>query len=295
MTSLAEVAAHCGVDAAYVDAFDRQQAVSDETLRHLIDAVGEPVDRALPPIVVRPGKAEPIRLSSSGKLAWTLQSADGNAVASDVTANGALTLPVGLTGSYRLMLEDGRDCAVLAAPAHTYQPPFFARGKRGWILAVQLYGIRTSRNWGHGDFTDLRMLLRIAAAAGAAGIGVNPLHALFDDGGAVSPYTPNSRLFLNPLYIDIEAVPDFPGIAVSSLDDAVAKLRDTELVDHAAVSAAKRRALRLAFEAFRAGATQERRDDLDAFCRERGQALERFAAFETLRHRFSTSWWDWPE
>ena len=297
MTSRAEAASRCGIDAAYVDAFDREQAVGDATLQSLIDAVGEPVVGALSPIVVRPGKAEPIRLASTSvKQAWTLQSADGDAAANGFTAKGALTLPVGLTGSYRLMLEDGRRCAVLAAPGHAYQPPFFARGKRGWILATQLYGVRTKRNWGHGDFTDLAMLLRIAAQAGAAGIGVNPLHALFDDRpGGFSPYTPNSRLFLNPLYIDIEAVPDFPGIEAASFEEAVAGLRNTEFVDYAAVSAAKRRALRLAYDAFRADASAERRDDFDTFRLEHGPALESFAAFETLRHRLTGPWWEWPE
>ena len=37
-----------------------------------------------------------------------------------------------------------------------------------WGLAVQLYGVRSQRNWGHGDFTDLAALIDIAADHGAA-------------------------------------------------------------------------------------------------------------------------------
>src|SRR5262245_47004179 len=68
-------------------------------------------------------------------------------------------------------------------PAETGGPTqsFQGRGQRLWIIAVQLYSLRSARNWGHGDFSDLAALIDVAAQAGAAGIGLNPLHALFPE------------------------------------------------------------------------------------------------------------------
>ncbi|HZP78191.1 MAG TPA: 4-alpha-glucanotransferase [Pseudolabrys sp.] len=173
-------------------------------------------------------------------------------------------------------------------------PAFQGDGRRLWALAVQLYGVRSRRNWGHGDFTDLAQLIELAAAVGAAGIGLNPLHALFPDRAEqASPYAPNSRLFLNPLYIDVEAIPEFPG-----LDGAAARMRDAlrakDLVDYVGVAQLKLAALRASHERFRVAGDVERQRDFDAFRTEQGSALQRFAAFETLRGRFRRVWWEWP-
>ncbi len=48
------------------------------------------------------------------------------------------------------------------------------------------------------------------ARAGGSLVGVNPLHALFaGDRERASPYHPSDRRFLDPVYIDVERVPDF--------------------------------------------------------------------------------------
>jgi 4-alpha-glucanotransferase len=185
-------------------------------------------------------------------------------------------------------------------PAHDPAAPPAYQGKqafsRAWLLCVQLYGVRSHRNWGHGDFTDLGAVIDLAASVGAGGVGLNPLHALFDDRPEqASPYAPNSRLFLNPLYIDIEAIPEFPGIAAAGLTETVRRLRATELVDYAGVAAAKIAGLCLAYERFRTAPEPERLRDFDAFRHEQGTPLAQFASFEVLRRRFPQAWWDWPE
>jgi 4-alpha-glucanotransferase len=187
------------------------------------------------------------------------------------------------------------ETVTLSLPALRPAAAFSGRFERVWGLAVQLYGVRSARNWGHGDFTDLDHLLDIAAARGAAAVGVNPLHALFDDHPErPSPYSPNSRLFLNPLYIDVERIPFFPGLRAAGLDDSVAVLREHELINYSGVAIAKFAGLKVAHEAFRQSADASQRKAFAIFCRSLAPALSRFACFECLRRQHSSPWWEWP-
>jgi 4-alpha-glucanotransferase len=184
-------------------------------------------------------------------------------------------------------------------PAAEHVTPAFQGGHalphRSWGIAVQLYGIRSHRNWGHGDFTDLAHLIDIASEVGASAIGLNPLHALFDDRAEeASPYFPSSRLFLNPLYIDIEAIPECPPAALADFEPRVAALRQRDLVDYADVAQCKVKALQVAFDAFRQLASEARQRQFDDFKRAREPLLRAFTAFEVLRRRFGKPWWEWP-
>ena len=165
-----------------------------------------------------------------------------------------------------------------------------------WGLSVPLYALRSARNWGHGDFGDLASLIETVGALGCGAVGLNPLHALFPDRAEdASPYSPNSRLFLNPLYIDLNAVDEFPGLAALGLETEVAALRAADSVAYAEVARAKLAALRACYARF-GGAPGARRRDFEEFQREQGADLVRFAAFEVLRQRFGgSSWQEWPE
>jgi 4-alpha-glucanotransferase len=203
--------------------------------------------------------------------------------------------PPGLPqGGYRLQVTDASGCSddvpLIVAPPRAFGGDF----DRCWLMAVQLYGVRSARNWGIGDFTDLEGLIDLARQLGADGVGLNPLHALFDDRpGDCSPYSPNSRLFLNALFVDVERAPGFqPGAAD---DVALTKLRQSDIVDYVAVAGLKWRALRRAFESFQADLDNPRRADFEKFRGERAPLLQRFACFEVLRHKFGKPWWEWPE
>src|SRR5690606_21261163 len=120
-------------------------------------------------------------------------------------------------GYHRFQLRDGApsgdvlaECLLIFAPPRCFRPQALEEGQRMWGLTAQLYGVRSQRNWGIGDFTDLLRLVEFAAGEDAAFVGLNPLHSplRFDDAHA-SPYDPSSRRFLNALYLDVEAIPEF--------------------------------------------------------------------------------------
>jgi 4-alpha-glucanotransferase len=218
-------------------------------------------------------------------------------IAAGETHDGVIAWPTGLpVGSYRLHLTDAasftEEAPLIVAPPRAFDGDF----DRCWLLAVQLYGVRSERNWGIGDFTDLAGLIELAGHWGADGVGLNPLHALFDDRPAdCSPYSPNSRLFLNALYIDVEKLPEFHrGVFATSSKD-IARLRASDTVDYIGVAELKWRALRLAFETFKTDPNGARRQDFEKFRAERAPLLSRFACFEVLRHKFDKPWWEWPE
>ncbi len=185
--------------------------------------------------------------------------------------------------------------AEMPRPAAPIRPAWQGPPGKWWLIATQLYGIRSGRNWGHGDFSDLLALIDMAAEVGAAGIGINPIHALkAGEPQEASPYSPSSRLFLNPLYIDLEAMPDFAECRTAEMTAEIARLRQAELIDYDGIAALKQRALRAAHQAFRRDAPAERRAALDDFRQARHPTLARFAAFEVLRRRWPGPWWEWP-
>jgi 4-alpha-glucanotransferase len=194
--------------------------------------------------------------------------------------------------------SNGEPSAQGASPAPAAKPAYQGNDnapERMWGLAVQLYGVRSRRNWGHGDFSDLESLIEIAAGLGASGIGLNPLHALFDDlADAYSPYSPSSRLFLNSHYIDPERIEEFPGLQAAGLADEVAALRQAELVDYAGVIKAKTSAIALAYRNFQHNGTARRKQEFANFRERAGLTLIRFACFEFLRRQFDGPWWTWP-
>ncbi len=94
---------------------------------------------------------------------------------------------------------------IIVAPAKAYAPEAIENGQRVAGIAVSLYGVRSEKNWGIGDFTDLLRIIDWAFDdLGAHFVGLNPLHALFNARPYnCSPYMPSSRIFLNYIYIDV--------------------------------------------------------------------------------------------
>jgi 4-alpha-glucanotransferase len=287
-----------GIQTEFLDGQGHRRVTDAAALKFILDAL--PPQTPGPfiggPAVVRSGRPARTKLSSSARLPvrWKIV-AGPKLIAAGETSTRVIALPQDLPlGVHRLQLQDAssitEDVPLISAPERAFGDDF----DRCWLLAVQLYSVRSARNWGIGDFTDLEGLIELAHHLGADGVGLNPLHALFDDRpGDCSPYSPNSRLFLNPLYVDVEKIPEFRLDAGTR--DALAQARAGEVLDYVAVAGLKWRALRSAFDAFRADATQGRRLEFEKFRSQRASLLLRFACFETLRHKFNTPWWEWPE
>ncbi|MBN9463403.1 MAG: 4-alpha-glucanotransferase [Burkholderiales bacterium] len=282
-----------------------------------------------------PGFALRLRLPRPGpreRLAWHLASETGEARSGEAELDTlellectevdgepyearslALEAPLA-AGYHRLALRAGgieAEVLIIAAPPRCWQPAAFEEGARLWGWSVQLYGLRSPRNWGVGDFGDLLALVDIAAAHGAAAVGLNPLHARFThDPERASPYAPSSRLWLDPLSIDVESLDDLAEaeavrarVRSAGFTARLQALRDSELVDFRGVSAAKHEVLRQLYDHFRrlhlAGATP-RAAAFRAFQTEAGAALRRHALFEALQARFHAEnpsidgWPAWP-
>lgn len=222
-----------------------------------------------------------------------------------------VSLPVALPPGYHRFFfgqDDEAGTRLIVAPEACYLPEPIAGGSRQWGVSAHLYSLRRDGDWGIGDFTGLVDLVDVAGSMGAAIIGLNPLHTLFTQHPErASPYSPSSRLFLNPLYIDPEAVPDFAESrsaqrAAKKAAKELAALRGRPFVDYPAVVAVKQPVFRALYESFRerhlsrAGDGDPRAHDFAAFVREGGEPLRRFALFEVLSADFEgASWMEWPE
>ena len=223
-----------------------------------------------------------------------------------------IKLPQLACGYYTLSAETGgKSCFVrlIVAPESVYQPKLLANGGRMNGLTMHLYSLRSERNWGIGDFTDLLNLMKYAAEKKLDFVGINPLHALFTSKPAfASPYSPSSREWLNPIYLDVEKVGAFTyneqlknWLVQPKIRQRIAALRITETVTYTAVWACKRDALHMAFNAFEQDtceAAENERAAFEAFVLEKGKALQGFGLFEALDQYYSrpgqVGWQSWP-
>ncbi|WP_377296815.1 4-alpha-glucanotransferase [Rhizobium sp. SGZ-381] len=192
------------------------------------------------------------------------------------------------------------DAALMEAAPVCFLPDVLSED-RLWGLSLQLYELRSDRNWGIGDFADLRAICGLAGRVGADFIGLNPLHAPFmADPTRCSPYEPSSRQWLNPFYIAVDQVPGFA--PRPDLDKALQKLRQAKLVDYPAVATAKLRELRRLWQAWRkanlsSGAYGA--SAFESFLEQFGESLRRHALFEVISadmvsRGLPAGWRNWP-
>lgn len=220
------------------------------------------------------------------------------------------------TGYHRLFVECGMnilaDMPLIVAPQTCYMPPAIQGEGRVWGFAAQLYGVRSARNWGMGDFSDLRAMVNFCAESGAGTVLLNPMHALFPDAPEhASPYSPSSRVWFNTLYLDVEAIEDFAEseparerVFAPESQEKLRALRGGTQVDYPGVTAAKREILELLYQHFRTrhlAQGSQRARDFRTFQAEHGESLRKLAQFEALQEHFHTlsevswGWPSWPQ
>ncbi|MGB0749380.1 MAG: 4-alpha-glucanotransferase [Magnetospiraceae bacterium] len=209
-----------------------------------------------------------------------------------------LSLPTSLgPGHHRLTVEGpgfSDKTTVIVAPPHCFDGFHGGKGHRQWGLAGHVYALRRGNDLGMGDFSALVEFADLTAALGGDVVGVNPLHALFPDRPEnASPYSPSSRLFLNPLYID--PLREAQAMGFDGLGNA--RMTDTgptaDLVDYPAMMALKMPMFEALFAAFEKNGSPQR-DIFQRFVDAGGAPLQRFATFQVLSEQMPrTAWQQW--
>ncbi|MEW6109491.1 MAG: 4-alpha-glucanotransferase, partial [Nitrospirota bacterium] len=213
----------------------------------------------------------------------------------------------GFFGAGNSICKKGR---IIIAPDTCYIPPELEKGKT-WGLSANLYAVRSSRNWGIGDFTDLKDILAWTAGLKGGFVGINPLHAIPNTKPyGISPYSPITRLYKNFIYLDLESIPEVieSSKAISIMRSQgfkreLNRRKKADLIDYEKMAAIKNKALKPAFENFYENHFKNntlRSREFKQFLSEEGKALELFALYMALweymkKKEKAYAWRNWPE
>ena len=333
--SIHNLAERSGIQPDYYDIWGQHHIVALQTKLALLEAMGQPIDAqslaealqrrsehtaCLPPVLVlhHTQVGIPLVLPANTVIEavhWRLELEDGahkegSLAAGQLSETGRFGLDseaycrwqwhieTALPCGYHRLIVNDQYCELIVTPGCCYLPPVLRKGGKRWGLAIQLYSLRSERNWGMGDFSDLQKALRAAADLGAACIGLNPLHALFPhDSSRYSPYSPSSRRFINPLYLDVEAIAEYAQCQTAQtlfqsaeFQVQLETLRTAELIDYDWVARLKYKILRQLFTYFYEHIWPEqsskRAAALRSFVFKGGQALHQHALAEALQDWF---------
>jgi 4-alpha-glucanotransferase len=309
--ALRDAAERNGVQQDFWDIFGRRHFTEPDTNRAILTALGfdctseESLQasiarraavengRLLPPVLVV-SENEPIRITGTLDLDILTEQGDRHRLSiENGMPTSALRLPLG----YHKATAKNCSMRLIVTPDRAHLP---APGKHAG-LGITLYGLRSERNWGVGDFRDLRDLIDWAVPTLHVDfIALNPLHAIHNRRPYnTSPYLPNSIFYRNFLYLDVEDVPGFEGIRRQFEDSGAcaerARLRASPVVEYEQVAALKRRALELVFTANPPG------PDCEKWIAREGDLLRLFATYCALDEHLHAQnphlwvWPDWPE
>ncbi len=194
---------------------------------------------------------------------------------------------------------------LIVTPSQCTPPEARLRGHRGFGITTNLYTVRSGTNWGAGDIGDIKTIADWVGQHGGSFVGMNPMHALRNDGYDVSPYSPISRLFRNPLYLRVEDVPEYryddavrAQVASADFQARLAELRAADMVDYGAVMAVRAPLLESLHRTFVAREAQHataRTHDYLAYLEQENPQLTQFATYMAISEREGPDARTWPE
>ena len=205
-------------------------------------------------------------------------------------------------GYHSLTLDIGgrvHQSLVIAAPPQAFQGKDAPRPQ--WGLFAPVYALKSKRNWGAGDYTDLETLSTFTAGLGGGIVGTLPLLPMQVNGlGTPSPYAPVSRLFWNEFFLDVTRLPGVvecrEAQAILDADDfraELVQLKSAPFCEYKRGMALKRRVLEPLARAFFASGG-DRSDEFVRFCATHPQ-LDEYAAFRAVCDRRHESWLFWSQ
>src|SRR5689334_3863158 len=120
-------------------------------------------------------------------------------------------------------------------------------------VTIPLFSVRTRGDWGIGQITDLPTCAAWLLRAGQRLVQVLPTQELSQ--GETSPYGALSAFAIDPIYIDVAAIPDLDAASIAKRlgEEGLADLervRRAPTVDYQTVRALKKRAFHEAFKRF---------------------------------------------
>jgi 4-alpha-glucanotransferase len=320
--AIRELARLAGISNDWIDANGMPQRVAIGSLRAILAALGFPCAndadlaasrarltdadavRPLPPLVTAT-VGDPIRLTGAAAYRQTGEILYEDGERANVrlqAADGEFTIrSIDRPGYHRLCFGE-HALALAVAPRRCVTVADIAPNERLWGLAVQLYGLRRAGDGGIGDTTALRALAQSARRHGADAIALSPTHSLFPaDPSRYGPYSPSSRLFLNPLSADPADVFGAPRVAAAKtvVDDG-GQLEGSTLIDWPAAAPAKYALFERLFADFvvhdlEQAVPTELAIEFQAFVRAGGDHLREHALFEALHQKWfgSEKIWNW--
>ena len=307
LRALAEAA---GVAFKWKNYAGEPREVTPDALRRVLTALGYPCETSdeiaasrerlapapglagLPPLVTAVA-GTPTRLplgAEAARHALLLTEAGGEReIRLRPSRNGTEMPVISEPGYHRLALGE-REIVLAVAPERATGVRELAGSACPWGLAAQVYGLRRHGDGGIGDAECVAQLARSAAQLGADMLALSPVHALFPaEPHRFGPYSPSSRLFLNPLHAAPSLLFGPARVAAAAAQAGVARtltrLEALELIDWPAASDAKLALLRALFAQFSANddIPDALRADFAQFQADGGQLLADHARFEALQ------------